>query len=109
MIFGWILIILSIFVVTTTLLAANGKIAPNGLLGIRTPATQRGESQWRKAHLVASWLLIPSCTVASIVGIVFIGKNTSDTVGQIALLAFLVLAGISAILADRAARAVQTP
>ena len=107
MIFGWVLIILSIFVTATTLLAASGRIAPNGLLGIRTAATQRDERAWRRAHQAAAWLLVPGCVAAAIVGLLLITDaigGSSDTAGEIALFAFLVLVVIAAFLANRAAR-----
>lgn len=109
MIFGWVIIALSVFTVATTLLAANGKIEANGLWGIRTPATQRDESSWRRAHSAAAWLLIPGCTVMGIIGAFLIIGNTADRMGEFALLGFLILAVASAFVADRAARGVRTP
>lgn len=110
-IFGWTLVILSIFVVVTTLLAANGKIAPNGLLGIRTSATQADEPAWRRAHQAAARLLVPGCTAGVAAGLLLVVGtigDSSDTAGEIALLGFLALVGTSAFVADRAARAARS-
>lgn len=108
MIFGWILIFLSALVVSVTLLVVGGKIAPNGLIGIRTPATQRDDSSWRAGHAAAARILVPGFAVAATVGVLLaigLAGDSSETVGGIALAGFIVVVVVSAFVADRAARA----
>ena len=112
MTYGWVLIAMSIFVVVMTLLAAAGRIAPNGLLGIRTPATQRDEAAWRRAHRAAAWVLVPGCSLGMVVGVLFlVGAigGSGERAGEVALFGFVVLAGVAAFVADRAARRASVP
>jgi uncharacterized membrane protein len=112
MIFAWILLILPILIVAMTLLAATGRIEPNGLLGIRTPATQRDESSWVRAHLSAARLLIPGCTLTVVLALLVLAgtfKSAGEAVANVMLGGFLVLVAVSALVADRAAKAVHAP
>lgn len=114
MAYGWVLVTVSIFVVVMTLLATAGRIAPNGLLGIRTPATQRDEVAWRRAHRAAAWLLVPGCAISIVVGVLFVlGPialgGSADRAGEVACFCFAVLVGVAAFVADRAARRPPVP
>jgi uncharacterized membrane protein len=110
MIFAWILLILPLLIVAMTLLAATGRIEPNGLLGIRTPATQRDQTSWSRAHQAAAWLLVPGCALTVILAFLILVDafhGAGETVANFTLGGFLVLVAISALIADRAAKAVR--
>jgi uncharacterized membrane protein len=101
--------ILAIVVVAMTLAAARGALSANGLLGIRTPATQRSDDAWRAGHRAA----LPVVTSGGVVG--FVGALavvggavppgfTAETAGLVLIVLEGVAVSVGAVVADRAAR-----
>lgn len=104
-----ITIVLAAVVTAVIWAAAAGRLSANGLVGIRTQATQRSESAWRVAHRAALRIVLPVSVVVVTLGVVALVAPSSDwnteSVGLV-LLGIHTLALIaSGVVAQRAARA----
>jgi len=105
--------ILAVLIWAVTAAAAHGTLSANGLIGIRTPATQRSEEAWRASHRAALRLLTPTSLVVAIAGlIVALVPPVTRSVGEaggLVLLGVYVLALIGAgVIAHRAAQRSST-
>ena len=100
--------LLPLLLIAVTAAAARGAIPANGLVGIRTPATQRSEEAWRAAHRAALAVVVPGGVLVAVAGVVLaVLRRGSDATGPglVLLGAFLVVALAGLALAQRAAGA----
>lgn len=84
----WLAVALALLVTIVTVLAGRGTIPANGLIGIRTPATQRTDETWTEGHKAATPLLVALSAVVLVVGtIAFFAtrQSTAATAGVVGL------------------------
>lgn len=74
----WIALALSVFVTVITALAGRGTITANGLVGIRTRATQSSDAAWRAGHRAATPVLV-GLTIVTAVAAVIVLVATHDS------------------------------
>jgi uncharacterized membrane protein len=102
-------VVLAVLVVAMTRAAARGRLPANGLLGIRTPATQRSDTAWRAGHRAAfpvvTWggLVVLFGALAVLVGAVP-SAFTPETAGLVLIALEGIVVVVGAVVADRAAR-----
>lgn len=104
-------IVVTLGVVWMTFAAARGSLKANGLVGIRTTATQQSETAWQAGHKAALPFVIWGGFVVVIAGaLMLLGVIPSwpeQGFGGLALLGLeVVILIVSAVVAHRAARAV---
>ena len=66
----WLAVALALLVTVVTVLAGRGTIPANGLIGIRTPATQRTDETWTEGHKAATPTLVTLSAVVLVVATV---------------------------------------
>jgi len=106
----WILVVVAVLASWLTWLGATDRMTRNGLVGIRTPATQRSDAAWITGHRAALKVVLPGAalvTVLAVVGSVVRPDGATDVV-------FFVVAGVlltegvaAAVVAEVAARGVD--
>lgn len=105
-----ITIVLATVVTAVVWSAAVGRVPANGMVGIRTQATQQSASTWRAAHRAALRIVLPSSIVIvalSVVTLVAIPSGWNAGTMGLALLGIYTVALIaSGAVAQRAARSV---
>lgn len=105
-----ITIVLAVVVTFVIWGAAAGRLSANGLVGIRTRATQSSESAWRAAHRAALRVAVPFGVIVSVgcaaalMGIV--PGSGIEAFGLVALGFYALGLVASAVVAQRAARAI---
>lgn len=94
--------------------AAEGRLRPNQLAGLRTTATLSSEEAWRAGHAagrrVTGQAALGSALLAGVAGVLAVVDGASDVgVGLVLTSAGVLLAGVvtSGVQAHRAAREVQ--
>ena len=107
--FCWITLGLAVLVAVITVLCAAGRIPANGLVGIRTPATECSEAAWRAGHRAAAQLIVPAAVIVGGLSVaVILGWSVAgfpvETTGHAIFWVFVVVLVISAVIAHRAAR-----
>lgn len=86
----WIALALALVVTAITVLAGQGKIPNNGLVGIRTRNIQFSDVTWKEGHRAAVPYIV-GMTVAVVVGAVVILIATQDSGPEITNMAGLAL------------------
>jgi uncharacterized membrane protein len=106
----WVAIALALLVTAITALAGRGTIPANGLIGIRTPATQQTSETWAEGHKAATPTLVALSAVVLIVGTIGLfatqrsNEDATDFVGLGLLALDLVGFVVAALRANSAAR-----
>lgn len=100
--------VLAVAILAMTVAASRGALPANGLLGIRTPATQRSEAAWREGHRAALKVIAPWSVVIVVLGLLIASGGTRgiaslDAQGVMVLALFGVMAVVAAVVAHRAA------
>ena len=106
-IFAWLFASLSVFVVVTTVLAAQGTIGPNRFVGIGSAVVRRDEATWRRAHRAAARVVVPGFGVGAIVDVLVAQETFGDwsrTAANVSILVFHLLLWGSVVVAEHAAR-----
>lgn len=95
-----------------TLAAARGSLAPNGLVGIRTPATQRSDAAWRAGHRAALPIVGWGGLVAVVAGAVALtalpDSAEPDAAGMVLLAFDVAMLLVAAVVAQRAAKSTHS-
>ena len=99
---------LALVALAMTAAASRGVLPANGMLGIRTPATQRSEAAWRAGHRAALKVVVPGSVVIVVLGLLIVTGSSSGIASMDAQgIAVLVLVGVmvvvAAVVANRAA------
>lgn len=104
-------ILLALLIPGMTIMASNGKLPPNGIMGIRTRTTQSSPEAWQAAHHAAGKLLIPVSALV-LLGCLLVLTGITEKLGTAevlssVLLGVLVLAIIvSGVIAQKVAKRV---
>lgn len=106
---GWSAPGLAVLGAVITVLCATGRIPANGLVGIRTPATQRSEGAWMAGHRAAAQLLVPAAVIVGVLSVaVGLGWTVAglpvEATGGAIFWGYVVVLVIPAVVAHRAAR-----
>lgn len=85
----WIIVAVALLVAWLTWLGATDRMTRNGLIGIRTPATQRSDAGWIAGHRAALKVVVPGAVLVLVLAVV------ASTLGPdgAAEAAFFVVAG----------------
>jgi uncharacterized membrane protein len=70
----WVFTTLLLLLALVSTIAAHGRLAPNSLIGIRTPQLKRSESAWRAGHAAAvplAWTGFVVALICAIFGFLF--------------------------------------
>ena len=99
---------LAVMVLVITVAVARGALSANGLLGIRTPATQRSEAAWREGHRAALKVVVPGSVVIIVLGLLIAAgssgtSDSSDAQGVATLVLVGIMAVVAGVIAQRAA------
>ncbi|MFD6164634.1 SdpI family protein [Oerskovia sp. NPDC060287] len=105
----WILVAVALLVVWLTWLGATDRMTRNGLIGIRTPATQRSDAGWIAGHRAALRVVVPGGVVVAAVAVVVTvlePDGATDAAFFAVAGALLVEVVVAAVVAEVAARGV---
>ena len=108
MILAWLLVVLAVSVVVTTVLSARGSIGPNRFFAIGPAVVRRDEATWRRAHRAAVRVIVPGLGTVAIVGVHIVGGafgEWSRVATSLAILTVSLLLWAGAGVAERTARA----
>ena len=97
----WIALALSVFVTVITALAGRGTITANGLVGIRTRATQSSDAAWRAGHRAATPVLVGLTIVTAVAAVIVLvaTRDSSSDATNTTGLWVLALVGIGIVVA----------
>lgn len=104
--------VLGATLVVVALATANGTIARNGLIGIRTRKTRASDEAWMAAHVAAKPASLLSAVIAFIAGVLVLvlaialdSNVPAAVVAVVGMVAVLALVIVAAVQAQRAATA----
>lgn len=101
----WVLIGAGVVILVLGVLSQMGKLARNGIAGVRTPTTMRTDETWRASQRAAAPLTIAMGVVLILGGAVsLLFDDDSGVVVLVACGVVLVLGLISAVIGNLAAR-----
>ncbi|MBM7480332.1 SdpI family protein [Oerskovia jenensis] len=66
----WIIVAVALVVAWLTYLGATDRMTRNGLIGIRTPATQRSDAAWIAGHRAALKVVLPGAALVTALAVV---------------------------------------
>lgn len=103
----WIIVAVALVVAWLTYLGATDRMTRNGLVGIRTPATQRSDAAWIAGHRAALKVVLPGAglvTALAVVASVMGPDGATDVVFFVVAGALLTEGIAAAAVAEVAAR-----
>ncbi|GAA1406473.1 SdpI family protein [Oerskovia paurometabola] len=103
----WIIVVVALLVVWLAWLGATDRMTRNGLIGIRTPATQRSDAGWIAGHRAALKVVLPGAALVvalAVVGSVMGPDGATDVVFFVVAGALLTEGITAAAVAEVAAR-----
>jgi hypothetical protein len=106
----WILVVVALLVAWLAFLGATDRMTRNGLIGIRTPATQRSDAGWIAGHRAALRVVVPGAALVVVVALVvtILEPDGATDVAFFAVAgALLVEVVVAAVVAEVAARGVD--
>ncbi|MFF3063337.1 SdpI family protein [Oerskovia sp. NPDC057915] len=66
----WIIVAVALLVAWLAWLGATDRMTRNGLIGIRTPATQRSDAAWIAGHRAALTVVLPGAALVTVLAVV---------------------------------------
>ncbi|KZM33871.1 SdpI family protein [Oerskovia enterophila] len=106
----WILVVVALLVAWLAFLGATDRMTRNGLIGIRTPATQHSDAGWLAGHRAALRVVVPGAALVVVVALV-VTVLEPDGATDVAFFAvagaLLVEVVVAAVVAEVAARGVD--
>ncbi|MFE4466568.1 SdpI family protein [Oerskovia sp. NPDC056781] len=103
----WIIVVVALVVAWLAWLGATDRMTRNGLIGIRTPATQASDAAWIAGHRAALKVVLPGAALVAALAVVgsVMGPDGATDVVFFAVAGVLLTEGIAAaVVAEIAAR-----
>jgi hypothetical protein len=105
---GVLFLVVGLAAAVAAVMAANGSLPRNRIVGMRTRATLASDAAWRAAHRASAWSVAAAGAISTALGLYLLvaqpSRSTKAAVAIAASAALLVLVVIGGVQADRVAR-----
>lgn len=105
---GVLFLVVGLATVAVAVMAANGSLPRNRIVGMRTRATLASDAAWQAAHRASAWSLAAAGVISVALGLYLLvarpSRSTEAAVALAASGALLVLVVIGGVQAHRVAR-----